>query len=148
MLVQYVRYSPIGEYLRLAIMRRLAEGPARVEEIDELAKVRAQLADVLPLAQRVASAEAQARDLASAVRRLGEELNSTKAELNATRVQLSSCRAALQSVQADAADKASQLSKCQADLMDAQNRVQLLLFAIIGMAILMVVYTVIGRLKK
>jgi len=38
MLVQYVRYSPIGEYLRLAIMRRLAEGPARVEEIDELAR--------------------------------------------------------------------------------------------------------------
>jgi len=38
MLVQYVRYSPIGEYLRLVIMRRLAEGPARVEEIDELAR--------------------------------------------------------------------------------------------------------------
>jgi len=114
----------------------------------ELAKVRAQLADVLPLAQRAASAEAQARDLASAVKRLGEELNSTKAELNATRVQLSSCRAALQSVQADAADKASQLSKCQAELAEAQNRAQLLLFAVIGMAILMVVYTAIGRLKK
>jgi len=38
MYVQYVRYSPIGEYLRLVIMRRLAEGPARVEEIDELAR--------------------------------------------------------------------------------------------------------------
>jgi len=38
MLVEVVRYSPIGEYLRLAIMRRLAEGPARVEEIDELAR--------------------------------------------------------------------------------------------------------------
>jgi len=38
MLVEYVRYSPIGEYLRLVIMRRLAEGPARVEEIDELAR--------------------------------------------------------------------------------------------------------------
>jgi len=38
MLVEYVRYSPIGEYIRLVIMRRLAEGPARVEEIDELAR--------------------------------------------------------------------------------------------------------------
>ncbi|ABO09480.1 hypothetical protein [Pyrobaculum calidifontis] len=38
MYVQYVRYSPIGEYLRLVIMRRLAEGPAKVEEIDELAR--------------------------------------------------------------------------------------------------------------
>jgi len=38
MLVEYVRYSPIGEYLRLVIMRRLAEGPARVEEVDELAR--------------------------------------------------------------------------------------------------------------
>jgi len=38
MLTGYIRYSPIGEYLRLVIMRRLAEGPARVEEIDELAR--------------------------------------------------------------------------------------------------------------
>jgi len=38
MLVECVRYSPIGEYLRLVVMRRLAEGPARVEEVDELAR--------------------------------------------------------------------------------------------------------------
>jgi len=38
MLVEQIRYSPIGEYLRLVVMRRLAEGPARVEEIDELAR--------------------------------------------------------------------------------------------------------------
>jgi hypothetical protein len=35
---QYVRYTPVGEYLRLLIMKRLARGPAPVEEVDELAK--------------------------------------------------------------------------------------------------------------
>jgi len=34
----YVRYTPVGEYLRLLILRRLAEGPASVEEINELVK--------------------------------------------------------------------------------------------------------------
>ncbi|WP_052886209.1 hypothetical protein [Thermoproteus uzoniensis] len=38
MYVQSTRYSPVGEYLRLLIMQRLAQGPARVEEVDELAK--------------------------------------------------------------------------------------------------------------
>ena len=32
------RYSPVGEYLRLIIMQRLARGPAAVEEINELAR--------------------------------------------------------------------------------------------------------------
>ncbi|RFA97677.1 hypothetical protein [Pyrobaculum aerophilum] len=38
MFVQYVRYSPVGEYLRLVIMQRLTKGPATVEEINGLAK--------------------------------------------------------------------------------------------------------------
>ncbi|AAL62909.1 hypothetical protein [Pyrobaculum aerophilum] len=38
MFVQYVRYSPVGEYLRLVIMQRLIKGPATVEEINGLAK--------------------------------------------------------------------------------------------------------------
>ncbi|MEM1887818.1 MAG: hypothetical protein QXY12_03570 [Pyrobaculum sp.] len=32
------RFSPIGEYLRLVIMERLAAGPATVEELDAVAK--------------------------------------------------------------------------------------------------------------
>ena len=35
---QYVRYTPVGEYLRLKILRRLSKGPAPVEEVDELAR--------------------------------------------------------------------------------------------------------------
>jgi hypothetical protein len=35
---QYIRYTPVGEYLRLIILRRLARGPASVEEVNELAK--------------------------------------------------------------------------------------------------------------
>jgi hypothetical protein len=35
---QYVRYSPVGEYLRLVILQRLTRGPAPVEEVDDLAK--------------------------------------------------------------------------------------------------------------
>ncbi len=31
---QQIRYTPVGEYLRLLILRRLARGPAKVEEID------------------------------------------------------------------------------------------------------------------
>ncbi len=35
---QYVRYTPVGEYLRLVVLQRLARGPAPIEEVDELAK--------------------------------------------------------------------------------------------------------------
>jgi vacuolar-type H+-ATPase subunit E/Vma4 len=38
MITQYIRYTPVGEYLRLLILRRLARGPAKVEEIDKLAE--------------------------------------------------------------------------------------------------------------
>jgi len=38
MYVQSMRYSPVGEYLRLVVLRRLARGPAPVEEVDELAR--------------------------------------------------------------------------------------------------------------
>jgi len=31
-----IRYTPVGEYLRLLILRRLACGPAKVEEIDRM----------------------------------------------------------------------------------------------------------------
>ena len=34
----YVRYTPVGEYLRLVILQRLAKGPASIEEVDELAR--------------------------------------------------------------------------------------------------------------
>jgi len=33
-----IRYTPVGEYLRLKILRRLSKGPAPVEEVDELAE--------------------------------------------------------------------------------------------------------------
>jgi hypothetical protein len=33
-----IRYTPVGEYLRLVILQRLSKGPAPVEEIDELAR--------------------------------------------------------------------------------------------------------------
>jgi hypothetical protein len=33
-----IRYTPVGEYLRLVILQRLSKGPAPVEEVDELAK--------------------------------------------------------------------------------------------------------------
>jgi vacuolar-type H+-ATPase subunit E/Vma4 len=32
------RYTPVGEYLRLLILRRLARGPAKVEEIDRIVR--------------------------------------------------------------------------------------------------------------
>jgi hypothetical protein len=38
MYVQYISYTPVGEYLRLVILQRLSKGPAPVEEVDELAK--------------------------------------------------------------------------------------------------------------
>jgi hypothetical protein len=33
-----IKFTPVGEYVRLVILRRLARGPAAVEEIDELAR--------------------------------------------------------------------------------------------------------------
>jgi hypothetical protein len=36
--LQQIRYTPVGEYLRLVILQRLARGPAPVEEVDELAR--------------------------------------------------------------------------------------------------------------
>jgi len=36
--LQQIRYTPVGEYLRLLILKRLAKGPAKVEEIDNLAR--------------------------------------------------------------------------------------------------------------
>jgi hypothetical protein len=33
-----IRFTPVGEYLRLTILRRLKEDPAKIEEIDELAR--------------------------------------------------------------------------------------------------------------
>jgi len=36
--LQQIRYTPVGEYLRLLILRRLSRGPAKVEEVDELAR--------------------------------------------------------------------------------------------------------------
>jgi hypothetical protein len=36
--LQQIRYTPVGEYLRLVVLRRLSKGPAPVEEVDELAK--------------------------------------------------------------------------------------------------------------
>ncbi len=44
--MQYVRYTPVGEYLRLVILRRLNEGPAATEEIDELARRAVERLDV------------------------------------------------------------------------------------------------------
>ncbi len=35
---QQIRYTPVGEYLRLVILQRLSKGPASVEEVDELAR--------------------------------------------------------------------------------------------------------------
>ncbi len=35
---QQIRYTPVGEYLRLLILKRLARGPASVEEIDRMVR--------------------------------------------------------------------------------------------------------------
>ncbi len=35
---QQIRYTPVGEYLRLVILQRLSKGPAPVEEVEELAR--------------------------------------------------------------------------------------------------------------
>jgi vacuolar-type H+-ATPase subunit E/Vma4 len=36
--LQQLRYTPVGEYLRLVVLRRLSKEPAPVEEVDELAR--------------------------------------------------------------------------------------------------------------
>jgi len=33
-----IKLTPVGEYLRLIILRRLVQGPASVEELDEMTK--------------------------------------------------------------------------------------------------------------
>ncbi len=33
-----IRYTPVGEFIRLVILKRLAKGPAKVEEIDWMAR--------------------------------------------------------------------------------------------------------------
>jgi hypothetical protein len=38
MITQYVKFTPVGEYIRILILRRLATGPTPVEEVDGLAK--------------------------------------------------------------------------------------------------------------
>ena len=38
MYAQVVKFTPVGEYLRLVVLRRLSRGPAPVEEVDELVK--------------------------------------------------------------------------------------------------------------
>jgi len=36
--IEYVRYTPVGEYLRLLILQKLARGPAGVGEIDQMVR--------------------------------------------------------------------------------------------------------------
>jgi vacuolar-type H+-ATPase subunit E/Vma4 len=36
--LQQIRYTPVGEYLRLLILKRLARGPAKVEEVDRMVR--------------------------------------------------------------------------------------------------------------
>jgi hypothetical protein len=33
-----IRFTPVGEYVRLLVLRRLARGPASVEELDEMVR--------------------------------------------------------------------------------------------------------------
>ncbi len=35
---QLIRYTPVGEYVRLLVLKRLARGPAEVEEIDRMVR--------------------------------------------------------------------------------------------------------------
>ncbi len=35
-MAEYVHYTPVGEYVRLLVLKRLARGPAVVEEIDRM----------------------------------------------------------------------------------------------------------------
>jgi hypothetical protein len=36
--MKQIRYTPVGEYIRLLVLRRLARGPASVEELDEIVR--------------------------------------------------------------------------------------------------------------
>jgi hypothetical protein len=36
--LQQIRYTPVGEYLRLVVLRRLSKGPAPVEEVDRMVR--------------------------------------------------------------------------------------------------------------
>jgi hypothetical protein len=36
--LQQIRYTPVGEYVRLIVLKRLARGPAGVEEIDRMVR--------------------------------------------------------------------------------------------------------------
>ncbi len=38
MITRQIRYTPVGEYLRLVILQRLSKGPAPVEEIDRMVR--------------------------------------------------------------------------------------------------------------
>ena len=33
-----IRYTPVGEYIRLLVLKRLACGPAKVEEVDRMVR--------------------------------------------------------------------------------------------------------------
>jgi hypothetical protein len=35
---QHVRYTPVGEYIRILVLKKLAHGPAEVGEIDQMLK--------------------------------------------------------------------------------------------------------------
>jgi hypothetical protein len=34
--MKQIRYTPVGEYVRLLVLKRLSRGPAKVEEIDRM----------------------------------------------------------------------------------------------------------------
>jgi hypothetical protein len=36
--LQQIRYTPVGEYIRLLVLKRLTRGPAEVEEIDRMVR--------------------------------------------------------------------------------------------------------------
>jgi hypothetical protein len=36
--LQQIRYTPVGEYIRLLVLKRLACGPAKVEEVDRMVR--------------------------------------------------------------------------------------------------------------
>jgi hypothetical protein len=36
--MKQIRYTPVGEYVRLLVLKRLARGPAPVEEVDRMVR--------------------------------------------------------------------------------------------------------------
>jgi len=36
--LQQIRYTPVGEYVRLLVLKRLTRGPAKVEEVDRMVR--------------------------------------------------------------------------------------------------------------